>query len=97
MAGAQLQIVVGGQQIAVPMVPASAVFDPLSAERMAELLQEVGFVDPQHTGETVQALRENGFQLPRAWAKPVRQELIDLDVGAGYVSGIVERFQREMV
>ena len=57
MAGAQLQIVVGGQQIAVPMVPASAVFDPLSAERMAELLAESGYEDAQHIGETVQGLR----------------------------------------
>ena len=97
MAGVQLQIVVGGQQIAVPMVPASAVFDPLSTERMAVLLAESGYGDAQHIGETVQALRENGFHLPRAWAKPVRQELIDLDVGAGYVSGLIERFQREMV
>ena len=97
MAEQQMQIVVGGEQVAVPEVAAATVFDPLTSDRMMELLAESGYEDAQHIGETVLALRENGFHLPRAWAKPVRQELIDLDVGAGYVSGLVERFQREIV
>ena len=97
MAEQQMQIMVGGEQVAVPEVAAATVFDALTSDRMMELLAESGYEDPQHIGETVQALRENGFHLPRAWAKPVRQELIDLDVGAGYVSGLVERFQREIV
>ena len=80
MAEQQMQIVVGGEQVAVPEVAAATVFDALTSDRMMELLAESGYDDAQHIGETVQALRENGFHLPRAWAKPVRQELIDLDM-----------------
>ena len=39
---------------------------------MMGLLAGVGFEEPQRIGETVKALRGNGFHLPRAWAKPQR-------------------------
>ena len=73
MAEQQQQIVVGGEQVAIPDIAAATIFDAMTTDRMMKLLAEAGSEDPQHIGETVQALRENGFHLPRAWAKPIGQ------------------------
>ena len=83
--------------MAVPAVAVSTVYTPVSAAQMVEWLTEVGFDEEQHRAEMVTALREDGYHLPRAWARPVRQEIIDVGIGAGYVSGVIERFQQAMV
>ena len=43
MAAQQLQVVVGGQQMAVPTVVVNTVYTPVSAAQMVEWLTEVGF------------------------------------------------------
>ena len=45
-----------------------------------------GFVEGQHLHEAVQAMNENGFDLPNAWVCPVHSELIELNcnIGAGH-------------
>ena len=97
MAAAQQQIVVGGENIAVGVVDAADLFARIDDERLSQWLQAAGFVEGQYLEETVQAFNENGFDLPNAWVAPVRSDLIELNVGAGYVSGVIERFQKELV
>ena len=36
---------------------------------------------------------ENGFDLPNAWVCQVRSDLIELNIGVGYVAGVMEKFK----
>ena len=97
MAAAQQQVVVGGENIEVVAVEAADLFARIDNDSIRQWLQAVGFVDGQYLEETIQSLNENGFDLPNAWVCPVRADLMELNVGAGYVSGVIEKFQRELV
>ena len=97
MAAAQQQIVVGGENIVVKVVDAADLFARIEDDKIKQWLCAAGFVEGQYLEETLQAFNENGFDLPNAWVAPVRSELIELNVGAGYVSGVIESFQKELV
>jgi hypothetical protein len=51
----------------------------------------------KHIAESLQAMNENGYDLPNAWAEPVRSELIEIGIGAGFVSGLCQVFQKQLV
>ena len=90
------QIVVAGENIAVEVVVGADLYEHVSQELVAQWLQDVGFSDDQYRNETVQVFAENGFDMPMAWTAPVRSELAEINVGAGYIAGVIAKFQQEM-
>ena len=91
------QVVIAGENVMVAVVDGADMFQRIPDADMRQWLMLAGFTEGQYLEETVQALNENGFDLPNAWVAPLRGDLIELNVGAGYVAGVVERFQRELV
>jgi len=97
MAFAQQQIVIGGEQVPVVLMEGANVFDQIDGGDMNGWMAAVGVDDEQYRADTVQALAENGYLVARAWADPRRSELVEVGVGPGWISGLVERVQRELV
>jgi hypothetical protein len=94
---AQQQIVVAGQQIPIAVVVGANVYEHIAGPDLVPWMGEAGLVDEQLVGDTVVLFQDHGFDMPRAWANVRRQELIDLGIGPGYVSGLVDVMQTRMV
>ena len=95
--GAAQQVVIAGENVMVVVVDGADMFQRIHDADMRQWLMLAGFTEGQYLEGALQALNENGFDLPNAWVAPLRGDLIELNVGAGYVAGVVERFQRELV
>ena len=66
---ANQQMIVAGEQIPVLQVADAALFQRMTAAQMTDLLGWAGYVGDQIVAETIQAMTENGYDLPRAWAE----------------------------
>ena len=94
------QIVLAGEVVEVAVVDAADadLFARITDEDMLVWLALAGMeAGSQHIAESLQAMNENGYDLPNAWAEPVRSELIEIGIGAGFVSGLCQVFQKQLV
>ena len=90
------QIVAAGESLVVEFVDGANLYEHIAAETISDWLLAVGFEDAQYRDDTVTSLIENGYDMPMAWSAPVRSELLEINVGAGYIAGVTAQFQRAM-
>jgi hypothetical protein len=90
------QIVVAGESLVVEFVDGANLYEHIAAETISDWLLAVGFEDAQYRADTVTSFIENGYDMPMAWSAPVGSELLEINVGAGYIAGVTAQFQRAM-
>ena len=88
---ANQQMIVAGEQIPVLQVADADLFQRMTAAQMTDLLGWAGYVGDQIVAETIQAMTENGYDLPRAWAEVRREDLLEIGIGPGYVPEVTSK------
>ena len=80
----------------VEFVDGANLYEHIAADRISDWLLAVGSEDAQYRADTVTSFIENGYDMPMAWSALVRSELLEINVGAGYIAGAIAHLQRAM-